>query len=222
MVCGRGLGYSVNGAHLRAGLGNGFVDRNIRIVTAVGGVAAGLLWLISTLVLAPRPHGSTSIVTAPGGHAYQFVAAPGLSWSAAEAAAERQTWQGRRGYLATIDSAVEFQFILNRVVSRDFPDVTYVGGRQVAPGEWRWVTGPDGKADGGRGRLFWRGDRKGRPPPGGFADWMTTAFQKGGKWDTANVCCVTLFSYGVPQFSTSLGNGDSQEHIAGYFVEFGE
>jgi hypothetical protein len=32
---------------------------------------------------------------------------------------------------------------------------------------------------------------------------------------------VTLFSYGVPQFSTSLGTGDYQEHVAGYLVEFG-
>jgi hypothetical protein len=25
----------------------------------------------------------------------------------------------------------------------------------------------------------------------------------------------------VPQFSTSLGNGDSEENVAGYLVEFG-
>jgi hypothetical protein len=50
---------------------------------------------------------------------------------------------------------------------------------------------------------------------------MSTAFQHGGKWDVGKVCCVSLFSYGVPQFSTSLGSGDRDEHVAGYIVEFG-
>jgi len=30
-----------------------------------------------------------------------------------------------------------------------------------------------------------------------------------------------IFSYGVPQFSTSLGDGNADEHVAGYVVEFG-
>ena len=51
-------------------------------------------------------------------------------------------------------------------------------------------------------------------------DWMWSAFQHGGKWDVAKVCCVTLFSYSKRQFSTSLGNGDPDERVAGYLVEF--
>ena len=42
------------------------------------------------------------------GHAYQYIAAPNLSWDKARAAAERHSWQGHKGYLATIDSAAEF------------------------------------------------------------------------------------------------------------------
>jgi len=38
----------------------------------------------------------------------------------------------------------------------------------------------------------------------------------------ANVCCVTLFSYRRRMFSTSLGNGDTDEGVAGYLVEYGE
>ena len=38
-----------------------------------------------------------------------------------------------------------------------------------------------------------------------------------GTWDVAKVCCVTLFSYGMPQYSTSLGSGgDIHEGVAGY------
>lgn len=164
---------------------------------------------------------STPIVEAPGGHAYQFVAAPDLSWDAARAAAAKLSWRGHKGYLATIGDAAENQFILDHLFAHQYPDVTYLGGRQTAPGEWRWVTGPDGAADGGKGTLFWSGGEQGRVQDGHYANWMSTAFQHGGKWDVAKVCCVSLFSYGVPQFSTSLGNGDSQEHVAGYIVEFG-
>jgi len=180
--------------------------------------AAWLAWHL--LLVAPKTE-SSPIAEAPGGHAYQFVAAPDLSWEAARAAAAKLSWQGHNGYLATIDDAAEYQFIMDRIFSHGYPDVTYLGGRQTAPGEWRWVTGPDGAAEGGKGTLFWSGGEQGAVPAGWYANWMSTAFQHGGKWDVAKVCCVSLFSYSVPQFSTSLGTGDSQEHVAGYMVEFG-
>jgi hypothetical protein len=198
------------------------VERKFRIALSVVTAAAAFAWLAGTLILTPRTLGSTAVVSAPTGHAYQYIAAPDLSWDAARAAAENRSWHGYRGYLATIDDAAEFRFIRDRVFSHAFPDVTYLGGRQASPGAWRWVTGPDGAEDGSKGRLFRNGKAKGATPAGRYANWMTTAFQKGGKWDASKVCCVTLFSYGVPQFSTSLGNGDSQEHIAGYLVEYGE
>jgi hypothetical protein len=176
-------------------------------------------WLVWHFL--PAKPANSPIVQAPNGHAYQFVAAPGLGWDAARAAAAKLSWRGHPGYLATIDDATEYQFIMDRLFSRGYPDVTYLGGRQTAPGEWRWVTGPDGAAEGGKGTLFWTGDEQGAAQGGHYANWMSTAFQHGGKWDVAKVCCVSLFSYGVPQFSTSLGNGDSQEHVAGYVVEFG-
>src|SRR3954462_2812547 len=65
-----------------------------------------------------------------------------------------------RGYLASIDDSAEYQFVVDRLFPTTYPDVTYLGGRQTAPGEWRWVTGPDGKADTGKGTLFWRGDEQ--------------------------------------------------------------
>jgi hypothetical protein len=183
------------------------------------GAAAWALW---HFLLATPPVDNSAVFEAGNGHAYQFIAAPGVGWDQARAAAAKLSWHKRPGYLATIDSAAEYQFVLDHLFSKTFPDVTYLGGRQTAPGEWRWVTGPDGQADGGKGKLFWRGDETGAMPAGGYANWMATAFQHGGKWDAAKVCCVSLFSYGIPQFSTSLGSGDADEHVAGYLVEFGD
>jgi hypothetical protein len=110
---------------------------------------------------------------------------------------------------------------VDRLFPHVYPDVTYLGGRQTASGEWRWVAGPDGAEDGGKGRLFWRGNEQGAVIGDHYANWMSKAFQHGGRWDVGKVCCVSLFSYGVPQFSTSLGTGDADEHVAGYVVEFG-
>ena len=176
-------------------------------------VASLLAWRFLTK---PAP-----VVQASATHAYQYIAASGVSWTVARAQATHLSWNGHPGYLATIDSEAEYQFLLDHVFSGGYPDVTYLGGRQTAPGEWRWVTGPDGAADGGKGLLFWSGDEHGRVQSGLYANWMTTAFQHGGKWDIAKVCCVSLFSYGAPQFSTSLGTGNSEEHVTGYLVEFG-
>ena len=103
-----------------------------------------------------------------------------------------------------------------------YPDVTYLGGRQTAPGEWRWVTGPEGKANGGKGTLFWRGDEQGAAPGRpicqldviGLSAWRQMGC---GPRSAASL----IFSYGLPQFSTSLGNGFVEEHVDGYIVEFG-
>jgi hypothetical protein len=191
----------------------------IAIVAGVVLVAAAG-WLVWRQTKQPAVE-TSDIVEAPGGHAYQFISAPDTAWQSDRAAAAKLSWHGHPGYLATIDDAAEYQFVVDRLFPHVYPDVTYLGGRQTAPGEWRWVTGPDGAEDGGKGRLFWRGDEQGTVIGNHYANWMSTAFQHGGKWDAAKVCCVSLFSYGVPQFSTSLGTGDRDEHVAGYIVEFG-
>ena len=204
-----------------------------RVVIALWAVAALLVVVIGYKLLfdeTPDPGTeqfpslqSTDVIVAPGGHAYRYVAASGITWDKARVAAAQLRFHGQTGYLATIIDKTEFEFVMSRV----FPDisdtnVTYLGGRQTAPGEWRWVTGPESAADNGKGTLFWTGNRNGKAEGGHYANWMDTAFQYGSKWDVHNVCCVTLFSYRKRQFSTSLGNADPDESVAGYLVEFGK
>jgi hypothetical protein len=192
-----------------------------RVAIAAGVVViASMAWLAWRLIQAPEID-TSDIVKASDGRAYQYIAAPDSSWEADRAAAARLSWHGHPGYLATIDDATEYQFVMDHLFPHAYPDVTYLGGRQTARGQWRWVTGPDGAEDGGKGRLFWQGDEQGAVAGDHYANWMSTAFQHGGKWDVGRVCCVSLFSYGVPQFSTSLGDGDRDEHVSGYIVEFG-
>ncbi len=166
------------------------------------------------------PLPTTAVIERGDGHAYQYVAAAGLTWAAARDAAAKMTSKGRPGYLATLGDKDEFDFVMKNVFTAGDTDVTYLGGRQTAPGEWRWVTGPDGAADGGKGTLFWKGNENGAVVDGHYALWQYPAFQHGGPWDVSKVCCVTIFSYRLRQMSTSRGDAHPDEGVAGYLVEF--
>jgi hypothetical protein len=204
-----------------------------RLAIAIWAMAAIVLVYLGYMFILGRPPEdstsqtfaempSTRVYEMPGGHAYQYIAAPNLTWDMAQAEARSKTFKGQTGYLATITSMAEHRFILDTVFGGERNNVTYLGGRQTARGVWRWVSGPEAGADNGKGLIFWNGDEKGQAPDTLYADWMFTAFQHGGKWDVDQVCCVTLFSYRLPQFSTSLGNGDPEEGVVGYLVEFGQ
>lgn len=89
------------------------------------------------------------------GHFYRYIDKVGTSWNSAKAEAESAAmiYYGLKGYLATITSAAENDFIKLKTKG-----VGWIGATDVAQeGEWRWVTGPEGLEDLGKGRLFWRG-----------------------------------------------------------------
>src|SRR5690242_795215 len=80
-------------------------------------------WLLLSSLQQPGPEifpalATSEVVQAPNGHAYQYIAAPNISWDAARAEASRRTFNGRHGYLATLDDRAEFDFVMQRL----FPD----------------------------------------------------------------------------------------------------
>ncbi|HZW04020.1 MAG TPA: Ig-like domain-containing protein [Anaerolineaceae bacterium] len=90
-------------------------------------------------------------------HFYQFVSAPGITWSEAKTRAESRASYGQagypsgvyglQGYLATIASAGENQFLTDKVSGS-----AWIGASDAAAeGVWRWVTGPEA------GGQFWQG-----------------------------------------------------------------
>ena len=142
-----------------------------RIVWSLWGAVAVLVVAVAykLLFMTPQETGqesfpplqSSDVVRAPTGHAYKYILAPNITWAAARDGAARYVFEGHKGYLATIDDKAEFDFIMSRVFPNGYDtDTTFLGGRQTAKGEWRWVTGPDAAADGGKGVLFWTGYRK--------------------------------------------------------------
>ena len=83
-------------------------------------------------------------------HYYDFVSAPNIKWTDAKTAAEKLTFAGVHGYLATVTSAPESSFMATNFSAEAGPFQNgWLGGYQdtAAPdysepaGGWRWVSG---------------------------------------------------------------------------------
>jgi len=98
------------------------------------------------------------------GHYYQYVSGS-YTWANAKAAAAGQTLYGMQGYLATVTSQAENDFIQNKLQSEgwigasdDYQQVVTSAGAQIysnqnhSEGKWYWVTGPE------KGTQFSSGD----------------------------------------------------------------
>ena len=82
------------------------------------------------------------------GHFFKYVPAQGISWDAAKAAAETQTFRGVKGYLATVTSEGE-----NSVISSNIENASNIwlgGSDSEREGEYKWMTGPE------KGKTFWQ------------------------------------------------------------------
>lgn len=107
--------------------------------------ACGLALLTGLgLISAPAAHAQTEWTVASGGngHSYQVVSGT-IHWSDAEAQAAGMTYQGQSGYLATITSAAEDNFIVANLSLTSLP---WIGGYQPVgssepDGGWSWITG---------------------------------------------------------------------------------
>lgn len=141
------------------------------------------------------------------GHFYQYFPQTGILWTPARDAAATKSLFGLTGYLATITTKAESDFIIERVAGS-----AWIGGTDEAnEGDWRWVTGPEGLENGGAGMAItgftnWN-DSEPNNCCGGedFAhmmDWTSPP----GRWNDLN--------------NTSAPVG-SPYHPTGYMVEYG-
>ena len=146
---------------------------NLRATTTIRFDVSSVVILIIGVVLAaaviPRKANAVPILNPVNGHYYEAIVLGEepdfLTWDAARVAAESNMFMGRPGYLATITSKEENDFlIVNFGPLRSPRGELWVGGSDdPVDGEWRWVVGPEA------GTLFWIGGPAGTEIL--FADW---------------------------------------------------
>ncbi len=113
-----------------------------------------------TITVAVTPAGTNYF--SGNGHYYQLVTG-NINWINAKTAAEASTYEGLTGYLVTITSAAENNFIKNKIATNTWiggsDDATYTSNTHPAitsggagnsnphglagEGTWEWVSGPD-------------------------------------------------------------------------------
>jgi len=163
------------------------------------------------------------------GHFYRFIARRGISWTEAraEASADSMMYYGLRGYLATVTSVEENDFIKLKTKG-----VGWIGANDKAQNYyWRWVTGPEGLENSGQGRLFWIGSgaqyASGIPGTGPVAGAYTN-WNSGEPNDTGGIefyAHITFFpsdpssSYKWNDLPDAGSTGDYTP--AGFLIEYG-
>jgi uncharacterized repeat protein (TIGR01451 family) len=81
----------------------------------------------------------SSLYCADTGHFYEYVASSGISWDDAETAAAGRSYFGLQGYLTTVTSQEENDFILSKLES----DAWMGASDNAIESHWCWVTGPE-------------------------------------------------------------------------------
>jgi len=107
------------------------------------GVVCGVAVALTVTVRAR----ATTVLFAGTGHYYELVEDKGITWLEAKAAAEAMAHDGMPGYLATITSAAENQFLMDHILGGYSDGEPYFIGGLQPPGSgepgggWQWLTG---------------------------------------------------------------------------------
>ncbi|PCJ98352.1 MAG: lectin [Flavobacteriaceae bacterium] len=142
-------------------------------------------------------------------HYYEYVPSLGITWAAAQIAADGRTYFGLQGYLATITSAAEAQ-----ITGEQISGAGWIGGSDAgSEGVWRWVTGPE------TGTIFWNGGINGSSP--NYANWNFEEPNQSGDEDYAHLTDPSIGNRGSWNDLSNTGAPNGPYQPKGYIVEYG-
>lgn len=146
------------------------------------------------------------------GHYYEFISAPGITWTQARNAAEGRTYYGLQGYLVTLTSREEADFSTSQA-----PGMGWIGASDAAQeGDWKWVTGPEA------GTSFWSGGVGGTELT--FALWNEgepNDASSSRREDYAHIADPGVTSVAGSWNDLSNQGGNGPYSPIGYVIEFG-
>lgn len=159
----------------------------------------------------------TALFNRFNGHYYEYIPASKITWQDANTQAASRTNLGLQGYLATLTSPEENNFVASKVEGEGWMGASDAGQE----GQWRWVTGPEA------GTLFWQGNQTGSAVSGQYSNWSPTyrgapspePNNTGGNENYGHL----LFQVGNPNSENGKWNdyANDQTQIQGYLVEYG-
>jgi len=137
------------------------------------------------------------------GHLYEYVSST-LDWNAAKTAAEGRTKYGATGYLTTITSQAENDFVSQRLANAG-----WMGASDIASeGAWKWVTGPEA------GTQFCQGNNPCNSVSSRYTNWNGGEPNDSG----ANEDCGQFLAGGSGKWNDLPCSGTT---LPGYVVEYG-
>jgi hypothetical protein len=137
------------------------------------------------------------------GHLYEYVSGT-LDWNGAKNAAEARTKYGATGYLTTITSQAENDFVSARLLNAGWMGA----GDPTTEGTWKWVVGPE------NGTIFCIGNLSCAVQPGQYANWNNNEPNDSG----SNEDCGQFLAGGTGKWNDLPCSGTT---LPGYVVEYG-
>jgi|GEM_PF-1914218 len=156
------------------------------------------------------------------GHYYEPVTSTSaVDWNTAQSGAASKTLFGMTGYLATVTTRQENDFIADYVnasnvwigASDDVTAVNNACGSGGTEGDWYWVTGPE------KCQQFWQGQNAGTLQNGLFARWNSGEPNNGGGGSNPSE------NFAATNYNGKAGQWNDFAHnnpaVTNYLVEFG-